>query len=687
MTEGGWVRHVSFDDLAPSIAEDEAQNARYNGGKNSHFIHVPPQFSPLYGSHHGSNTSSEWSSPTSSFQGFGMWKPSSLKRRLPPAPETSSLKLTEPAIYGIKERRDSARDYDLTSMDLQDERQMKRDTDRNTERNSGSKGGVVQDGSTQFNEPEEGLVSPQRKSFAGMSDEELTKLEDFYNSRSRSTHKPSIDKFDFHEQRSLVWENPPMKNRGVQSALVDPLTPVYPTRPVITHRAISLTTQNSEFLEARRTVTCYISGRRHTWSAADWYVENESKNGDHLVIVTTISNFENQVMEDNASRRNPKLTRSVSATDTWSNTSSSSSSYGSQGPKSLGIQLKEIHERAKATCRNILNYYAFRLNHRVVKITVEMVKEDSCKDTLTKTAALYKPDLQIVSTVSTNLLIKFRNSRVKIPSFMMRHYPIPTCVVPYEFIDPILLHENAGTPLDKAGTSTPVQKPPLPPNKLPNHLKTLDSVITKTLNNPFRDIDDHHDDSDASVTEYFPMPIEQQREMERFEQLGYVRPKPTRPDIPPDWGTFPKDLNGSRRSSRSTSSTSRNPRLHDDNSPIYKVRSLVDGNYHKESSDDGNEVQAGNNSLEEPLSSPPHRHSKKSTRPRLERSKSASTATKSSSTTGSASPIMAKGKNFYKSRTTTSTPSSPSSPANRHNKGEKKQKGALSTFFKKMFGQ
>ncbi|GAV47343.1 hypothetical protein ZYGR_0H01840 [Zygosaccharomyces rouxii] len=684
MTQTEWAPHVSFDDLAPSIVDDELQDGKngvclFGGSRNSHYIHAPRHSNQLYSSQHSSNASGEWSSPPSSFQGFGTWK-STLKPRQPPLPETSSMKPTEPASTDKLERWDSTRDYDLETMDWQDERQMERDTDLNTERNSGSRHGYTQAAFLQLHEPEDNVAKPRKKSFAGMSDEDLARLEDFYNSKSRSTKKPTMDKFDFHEQRSLVLDKPPCKNRGVQCAIVDPLALVYPTRPVITHRAISLTTQNADFDEPRRVVSCYISGRRHTWSAADWYVENQSRDGDHLIIVTSISNFENRIMENNASKRNPQLTRSLSATDNGSNPSSSS--HGSHSPSYLGIQPRDIHRKAKATCRNILNYYAFRLNHRVIRITVEMVKEDSCKDTITKTMALYKPDLQIVSTVSTNVQIKFKNGKVKLPNFIIRHYSVPTCIVPHEFIDPRLLREDAGTPFAEDRTLSPEKQWLLPPKNLRDRLQQLDQIINRTLVNPFDPKDTEPGYSDASVEEYFPISNEQERKMESFEQLGYVRPKPSRPDMCLDWGVSPDTPNGSCKSSRSPSVVSRSSRLYENSVPAYKVKSLVDLDYDNGDNDDNGDGNRNCPSVEANRNH--HRHSKKITRPHLERSKTTTAATKSTSTSDHSIPIVEKGKNIYKKKAM-STQSSPTSPAgNRHS--EKKQKGTFGSFFKKMFG-
>ncbi|CDH17891.1 uncharacterized protein ZBAI_09679 [Zygosaccharomyces bailii ISA1307] len=681
MIEKEWVHQVSFDDLAPSMIDDEVQYIKHSGhhvGFKNRFIHIPPQFNPLYGLHHTS-ASGDWSSSSSSLQGLGMSR-TNLRPRLPPPPVNSSLRPTTP---GVDEPK-NAKIYDLTSIRLKDERQIMSDTQRNTERNSGSRSGYTQDAFSHLNEPEDTAAAkwmgeenknPRRKSFAGMSDEELSKLEDYYASRGRSSKLPAVDKFDFHEQAPIFIDDTPRK--GIQAALVDPLTPVYPSRPVVDHRAISLTKQHKDYTAERRTVSCYISGRRHTWSAADWYVENEVMDGDHFVVVTTISRFEDQLENEAYQQRHAHLSRSLSGTGS-SYSNGSSPSYMSPSPLSLGLQICDIHMEAKLKCRNILNYYATRLGNKCVKITVEMVKEDSTKTSITKTVALYKPDLQIISTVSTNIQIKFKNGNVKLPNFLMRHYAMPTCIIPYEFIDPKLLREDAGVPATEKERRQRLS--PLPASSK-DRLDDLDKLILKTLKNPYETSADSHKkasraslDSNSSVEDYFPPANEQKRKIERFESLGYVKPKPSRPEVFLNWGNSGEDT--SRKTTRSNSSISRSSRLYSDGGAVYKVKSLVDGLGRSDdtSSHDGTLSRK---------SSRLHPH--KPGRPRLARSKTTEAPPRHTSGT----PANHKSKSLHKHKTKDahSLPTSPT-PGKHHGSGkhEKKHGGHLGTFFKKLFG-
>lgn len=659
MTSTEYIKHVSFDDLAPSLIDDEIQalkSSRKHIGFNNQFFHVPPQFNPLYNVGNDANHKHEESKHNArenaeklfsfSMAPYEYTKPSVSSNdvpfrsrsgspsgmlphsaRLPPAPKVSSIKESTKSV----DEQGDIEDYDVADLDLQSENKMNKDTERNTQANSGSRSGYTQSAFANLNEVEDRVDSSstlslsksatgtedkgnRRKSFAGMSDAELTALENFYVSQSRSTTMPTLERYDFREQDPLFIDNTPKK---VGTSNIDPLAATYPSRPVVDHRAISITTQNAKYeeyvqdvnvktgsrkpeesLAAIRIVSCYISGRRYTWSSTDWYVENIAQDGDHLVIITTIPCFEKEVEKSIgvSSRRHRsggygvEYGRSMSAEHVddhdkefghVTTSSSDAETIGTSEPMSVGLRIQAIHEEAKTTCRNMLNYYALRLKHKIVKITVEMIKEDTPKDAITKAAALYRPDLQVVSTVSTNLQIKFKNGNVKLPFFMMRHYPMPTIVVPYEFIDPKLLGETV-LHLDPTAAKKNKKKRDIP--KGDERFPWLDSVILKTLKNPFLtenkgESEEDGEDNESvvnSVNEYFPISPEQKRKIDAFETIGYVRPPPTRQNLY-ETNELHYDSNGNQLTSSSTTPniSRRNSRMQY-NEGIYKVKSLID---------------------------------------------------------------------------------------------------------------
>lgn len=683
-----YVRHVSFDDLAPTMIDDHAQALKSSNthiGFTNQFLHVPPQYNPLYridgpdfddwaiaGRERGLGTSRRSSDQNQSHRdtvekmfAFALVPPASVKKsssdvpyrsrsgsplrpslsaRLPPPPKISSLKLIKKSV----DEPGTITDYNVADLDLETEQKMNKETIKNTQSNSGSSSGFTQSAFANLNELEDRLDSKNRKvvngnpskapnngkddqskkkkSFAGMSDAELASLEDFYASQSRSSAStPTIDKFDFREQDPVFIDKVVKKN---SSTNIDPLAALYPSRPVVNHRAISMTIQHSKYEEyvekinigtgskkpeeslvALRIVNCYISGKRYTWSSTDWYVENIAQDGDHFVIVTSIPWFEKELEDSDSAlswkRRNAtqRLTRmmsadSVSVVDSDKDLSHSATSVNdndttnSSEPLSRGVRVQAIHEEAKRKCRKILEYYASRLKDKRVKITVEMIKTEKPIDAITKAATLYKPDIQIVSTVSTNLQIKFRNGCVKLPFFVMRHYAMPTLVVPFEFIDPKVLGEDIQKNRRASTEDTSLEPKGVVQPSGDARIALLNSIILKTLKNPFvsdskevndEEASDHDDDSIVgSVNEYFPISPEKKRNIDLFERLGYIRAPPTRLSLLPKMkSTF--DSDGNRLQPVSTASSSkRSSRIQYDDA-IYKVKSLIDDSSEDES--------------------------------------------------------------------------------------------------------
>ncbi|QLG73025.1 hypothetical protein HG535_0E01090 [Zygotorulaspora mrakii] len=668
-----FIKHVSFDDLAPTMIDDHAQALKASNkhiGFNNQFLHVPPQFNPMY--HTEAYDFGDWSftsrSPNSrsgrrlsdqnsthrdkveKMFAFTMPPPlggkkdsrsslndgvyrsrsgsplrSSLCPRLPPPPDVSSLKPTKRTV----DEQGVITDYNVADLDFETEKKMNKETLRNTQANSGSSNGFTQSAFANLNELEDRLnpknsnaqklskgtagneKKKTRKSFADMSDKELAELEDFYASQSRSSASaPTIDKFDFREQNPLFLDDITKKN----SSNIDPLAAIYPSRPVVNHRAISITLEHKDYeqfvenvnirtgskkpeesLVALRIVNCYISGKRYTWSSADWYVENMIENGDHLVIVTTIPFFEKEVEESDDAlswkRRSQthKLERMMSAEHIMgisdSDNESKSTDNGTTNSAdhlSKSARIQAIHEEARKKCNKILSYYASRIGDKIVKITIEMIKDENLVDAMTKAAALYKPDIQIVSTVSTNLQIKFRNGFVKLPFFVMRHYSMPIVVIPFEFIDPRVLGEDVTVTSEEKVKEKVKLKAPCKGERV----ELLDSIIERTLVNPFlsesRDecdkdkfTDNDNDSVVASVNEYFPISPEKKRDIESFERLGYRRAPPTRANFfATANGTG--NVDGSRLHPVSTGGSSkRSSRIQYDDG-IYKVKSLID---------------------------------------------------------------------------------------------------------------
>lgn len=667
-------RHISFDDLSPGFLDEEIRlikdSDRHIGFTNK-YVHIPPQYNPLYGQRRPnlldakSQTTIGESQPPNSFtQRSRSESPFSekdrhLTKRLPPPPEISILKKDPSHLV----EQENIEDIDIAHMDMNAEEIMDHTTKQNTQLNSGSKNGYTQSLFSNLNEVEDRVSkqkkslnnsknnnnnnrtlldddTPRRKSFAGMTDEELAQLETFYTSKVRSTES-NLSNYDFTQRQTIFSLKPDSytsynNNKLRQDAkfeqankeIAETLAVTYPSRPVVDHRAISVTIENNQFKSyvmdikkrlpikedekdlgsSLRVINCFISGKRYTWSSVDWYVENFAEDGDHLVIVTAIPKFESKIdnlLYTERRQRSKKETISAMLGDKISPATSSSllpditraknhietsdnvkiihsSNKNKDLPLSKAIRLEAVYKEAKDATMSILEYYAGRLQNKRVKITVELIKTDSIKDAITNAAVLYKPCAQIVSTVSTNIQIKFRNGNIKLPYFMMKYYPMPVFIVPFEFIHPKKLTEESKTIAKNVNRS--------------NRLEWLDNTIKYTLHNPYKiegqfantneygvlkhvpDSDCESDDeSVTSINNYFPMDPQVQKNITLFEELGYVIPKSARDILLEESSNIVYDKDGKRImpcTSRSSRRSSRVQLVGSANN-LYKVKSLI----------------------------------------------------------------------------------------------------------------
>ena len=165
--------------------------------------------------------------------------------KLPPPPEKSVLKK-------VQRRRSFSdiEDIDLDKLDLEMEKKMVQVTQNNTAKNSGSRKGYTQDLFANLNEVEDRIgnkrknIPPEKKrakSFAGMTDAELAQLEEFYISKGRSATS-AMEKYDFGEQAPSNQFNDYKTDSAnipiVNKAVYDSLTLTYPSRPSITYLSL-----------------------------------------------------------------------------------------------------------------------------------------------------------------------------------------------------------------------------------------------------------------------------------------------------------------------------------------------------------------------------------------------------------------------------------------------------------------
>ncbi|CDO94775.1 unnamed protein product [Kluyveromyces dobzhanskii CBS 2104] len=631
--------------------------------------------------------------------------------RLPPAPAVSILK--QESKEDLADESSSPDGIDLTVETPQMEKTIEKITTNNTLENSGNKFGTGYTTSAfaNLNEFEDKLMQQQKakaepdkkkKSYVDMTDEELAVLERQLRSGGRQT-STDLNHFDFSQQNKLyigsTASRPSVSTKNSKSnAKSADLTLTYPSRPSITHKAISITKEHDRYRklypeEEGRTIVCFINGRRHTWATADWFIKEAARDGDHLVIATSLPMYEeliNIIKKNSASEHCHSQVRLEEYTFDGKIKNKTPSAVVELPFRQLGLIINQLDHLTTYKCENILNYYASKCEEKVMKVTVELVKEVSPKSYAIHLMDLYRPDFHIVSTISTNLSIKFRNGHVKLPNFLYRHLWVPTIVIPYEFIDPYKLGECT-KPKRKVAKAVTIKEAS----------KLFDKCIIKSLNDSLgkdtknsmwndafnheehpaiddssegSDADDKEDilsidsDQDEDVAEYFPMSPEALKRKQHIERLGYIPPEPSRLNTN---SLAPASSRNSTRSSRRSSRV-----FFADEPGMYKVKSLLG-----DADDSSNTVRktksemlSTNSTPKRPTTSFSHSAKIQHTAPTY-----GTAASKKSTSSGKLSiPAL------YVPKSTSTATSSSSVHTQSHSKSKSKSK--VGGMFKKLFG-
>ncbi|AAS51773.2 ADL147Wp [Eremothecium gossypii ATCC 10895] len=501
--------------------------------------------------------------------------------RLPPPPRLSILK--------NKDVAQDAQDFDTSKIDIQQELVIEQLTKQNTESNSPATRGYSTGAFARLQELEDRLMSDgqggssrgqenksarkaRRKSYADMSDSELAQLEDSMNPYSATSN---IDKFDFSEQ-SKLYIGPTNPSKNLPRIKTDnPPTSIYPSRPAVPYHAISCSNMHEEYSAyvsqtaaaangaKPRTVACYLSGRRHSWSAVDAYINMFARSGDHLVIWAYLPMYDREItnLSSKTSER-PKSSLDMYQFATEKKTTKPETASDHERACMMVLELDNI---AKAKCKSLLDFYTKRCSHLIMKVTVEFIKHESMQGATANLISLYEPDMEFVSTISTTFNVKFRNGHVKLPTYLAKHASIPTVIVSHEFVD----------------TKRAVQTPSGEVTQEPGiQLKRLENIVLSTSVNPYdvqslnsrgTDLadcssdegDDEGSEASASVGAYFPSDQDMRRKRDQFNTLGYIPPKPVYVD------TRQLLSIGSSRSSR------RSSRHTFTSSEIYQVKSMI----------------------------------------------------------------------------------------------------------------
>lgn len=239
----------------------------------------------------------------------------------------------------------------------------------------------------------------RRKSYSGMSDEELMALDPQFNTPKLS----DINSFKFDSQQTYYRNSP--RRSSVAPPIISKQV-IYPLSNENNYPSISLTTKHEDYdhniLTARKLLTV-LSGRKHTWNSLDWLLQNQKtsdigflQNGDYLIVAALVP-----LKYFNANTQRKK---------------------------------NALEDRLYKKCEHLLNYILQSLPDQLLclKVTVEFIIDVAPADPMTlggKKAPpvgtkfmldhifkQYLPNLVILGNKSTNLNFKYpmRKSKVSL---------------------------------------------------------------------------------------------------------------------------------------------------------------------------------------------------------------------------------------------------------------------------------
>ncbi|KAG7692934.1 hypothetical protein KL933_004084 [Ogataea haglerorum] len=247
-------------------------------------------------------------------------------------------------------------------------------------------------------------------------------------SRGRSPHRDSSPHQGMRAnscERSLSPSHPfdrrmgsvsPIRNISIAGALT---SRQYPTSPIITHDACTLTKKHKDFdklylrqlgskrpLLPDRSIMCYISGRKHTWVALDWCCNRLLEDGDSMVVTAAIN-----------PRSRSLFARRLSCSSNQSRVASEE-------------YIRNSPEYAKVVTENIMKYIMAILNpNKVLKITIELAVGGT-KDVLKDMYSLYQPSLVVVAAKPTKAASTRSWVTSRVTDRLVKNFHVPVVIVP-----------------------------------------------------------------------------------------------------------------------------------------------------------------------------------------------------------------------------------------------------------------
>ncbi|VEU24206.1 DEKNAAC105405 [Brettanomyces naardenensis] len=201
----------------------------------------------------------------------------------------------------------------------------------------------------------------------------------------------------------------------------------YPTTPIITHDACTLTRKHRLFdrlysgsikpraaVLPNRNILCYVSGRKHTWVSIDWCCNQLLEDGDTLVIIASIRpNWRGS------------LRRRLS----------SGSAFAYSGSQMTEENIRRSPEYARVVTENLMKYVMAILNsNRIIKVTVEL-SVGSTKDVMKDMYSLYMPSVVVTSAKPTAAPSTKSWLTSRITDRLVKNFPVPVIIVPATNMD------------------------------------------------------------------------------------------------------------------------------------------------------------------------------------------------------------------------------------------------------------
>ncbi|ODV82868.1 hypothetical protein CANARDRAFT_182148, partial [[Candida] arabinofermentans NRRL YB-2248] len=197
----------------------------------------------------------------------------------------------------------------------------------------------------------------------------------------------------------------------------------YPTEPIITHDACTLTKKHQDFDKLysgqlkpktaklpNRNILCYVSGRRHTWVSIDWICNRLLEDGDTLIVIASI---------------NPKSSSSLRR-----RLSSTTPRSASPPPLISEENIKKSPEYAKIVTENLMKYILAITNPRkIIKITIEFAV-GSTKDVLKDMYSLYLPSIVVIAAKPSMAESTKSWATSRITDRLVKNFPVPVIIVP-----------------------------------------------------------------------------------------------------------------------------------------------------------------------------------------------------------------------------------------------------------------